>query len=126
MVRLQCDGWIEPDYYLNDTLTHSIFSANPRVELVGIVDSNITGAQSLAYPLGTNAYSTLPELVEDQEVPIDGVVCCTPTMTHASIVHQAVTLGVSSGVFVEKPVGQFNFFFCFTPIVYIFPFFQSN
>ena len=67
----------------------------------------------MAYPLGTNAYSSLSELVNDKQqkdeassVVLDGVVCCSPTATHASIVQQAVTLGVSSGVFVEKPVGQ--------------------
>lgn len=83
-----------------------ILYANPRIEFVGVVDSHLEGAKSLAQTFGTNAYSSLSELINEEKGQVDGIVCCTPTVTHASIVKQAVKVGIGSGVFVEKPVDE--------------------
>ncbi|KAL3932390.1 MAG: hypothetical protein SGBAC_010867 [Bacillariaceae sp.] len=81
------------------------------MELVGIVDTastnndNQTG--SLASSLGTEAYSSLSDLVANNTLnPLDGIVCSTPTHTHASVVQDALALETTKGIFVEKPVDE--------------------
>lgn len=82
------------------------------MELVGIVDTasteNGNPAQSLASSLGTEAYSNLPDLVANTNTSnqLDGIVCCTPTHTHASVVHEALGVETTRGIFVEKPVDE--------------------
>lgn len=93
------------------TIRSQLIYANPKMELVGIVDTastnndNQTG--SLASSLGTEAYSTLSDLVSNNTLnPLDGIVCSTPTHTHASVVQDALALETTQGIFVEKPVDE--------------------
>lgn len=91
------------------TIRSRLIYANPKLELVGIVDpayaNNEGEARSLASSLGTEAYSSLSDLVASIEsTPIDGIVCCTPTYTHALVVKEALELASTKGIFVEKPV----------------------
>lgn len=84
--------------------------ANPKFELAGIVDAySMQKAQALGGPMGVPAYGSLQDLLRDQQhlgEELDGVVCSTPTHTHAPMVQESIDLGVKSGIFVEKPVDE--------------------
>lgn len=93
------------------TIRSQLIYANPKMELVGIVDPaqtvNDNQLRSLASSLGTEAYSSLSDLVTTNDsTQIDGIVCCTPTHSHASVVREAMELDAAKGIFVEKPVDE--------------------
>jgi hypothetical protein len=46
----------------------------------------------------------LADLLSDQQSPVDGVICCTPTDTHASVVQQSADMGIEKGLFAGKSV----------------------
>lgn len=93
----------------------SILHANPKFDLCGIVDVNVDFAQSLADQFGVKAYPSLEACIDDDSTneddsSLDGIVICSPTFTHESIIQTAVEYNSSnnniSSIFTEKPVDE--------------------
>eukprot|EP00978_Attheya_sp_CCMP212_P017067 scaffold45329_cov57-Attheya_sp.AAC.5 len=98
----------------------SLVYANPRFELCGIIDVNLASAQVLVDRYSTNAFVSLseaidftgkhrlsPPRIESNDIPdcgIDGLIISTPTFTHAAIIKESASLGIS--IFTEKPVDE--------------------
>lgn len=78
-----------------------LIHANPKFELVGIVDSNLSAAQAL----GITYHVPALERLDQVETTLDGVVCCSPTFSHRPIVEQVIKRGIRH-VFLEKPVEE--------------------
>jgi UDP-N-acetylglucosamine 3-dehydrogenase len=76
------------------------YSSVKGFALTGVVDSNPEAAQKLAQSTGIQAYSSVEELVE-QENP-DALDICLPTYLHKPFVLEAAKLG--KHVFCEKPI----------------------
>ncbi|KAL9183277.1 hypothetical protein ACHAXT_005064 [Thalassiosira profunda] len=75
---------------------------NPRLELSGIVDSNVEEAAKLGEYYQAPHYPSLASAISAQ--PLDGVVVSTPTPTHEPLIAEASVAGLS--LFVEKPVDE--------------------
>src|SRR5512135_857868 len=89
-------GWVSTARYIPCLL------ADPRVELVGIVDRNLAAAEQVARRFRLPFFTdTLPGLVNRE---VDGVAICTPPWTHAPLAIEAMKLGCH--VLVEKPMAQ--------------------
>ena len=84
-----------------------LIHANPKFQLVGIVDLNLSAAQALGDTHHVPAFEGLDQVVEKNknEGTLDGVVCCSPTQTHRPIVEQAIDRGIAN-IFLEKPVEE--------------------
>lgn len=84
-----------------------LIQANPKFQLMGIVDSNLSAAQTLAQEYHVPAFENLEQVAssggEDTRKRLDGIVCSSPTLSHWSVVEQAIDHGVSH-IFLEKPV----------------------
>ncbi len=81
-----------------------LIQANPKFQLVGIVDSDLSAAQALAKMYHVPAFESWKQLSSDNvSNRFDGVVCCSPTLSHWHIVEQSIELGISH-IFLEKPV----------------------
>lgn len=83
--------------------------ANPRMELMGIVDTSLQSARSLANLYHVPAMDSIRALAsyeQTDETRIKGIVCCSPTKSHRAVIEEASDLenGKISHVFVEKPV----------------------
>ena len=91
-----------------------LIHANPKLQLVGIVDSNLSTGRALAQTYHVPAFESLLQLMDEQEgeADIQAVVCCSPTFSHRSIVEQVINLRSTAGgsgishVFLEKPVEE--------------------
>lgn len=70
-----------------------------EVELVAVIDTEVAKAQSLAQEHSGRAYTALTEALAAE--PIDVVVICTPTGSHAEIAIEALEAG--KHVIIEKP-----------------------
>ena len=95
----------------------NIVNANPKFQLMGIVDQSMDHATKLSGKYNVNSYSNLSEVLrkeqeesedesqqQQQQQPnlIDGIICCSPTSTHHEIIEFACRHSID--VFVEKPV----------------------
>jgi predicted dehydrogenase len=72
------------------------------VELAGIVDSDLSRAQSIAAQFGTQPYGSVKDLLADQK--IDAATVAVPTIHHLSVARELMQAGVD--VLVEKPVAS--------------------
>mmetsp|Transcript_2015 Transcript_2015/g.2964 ORF Transcript_2015/g.2964 Transcript_2015/m.2964 type:complete len:355 (+) Transcript_2015:297-1361(+) len=88
----------------------SLLYANPRFDLVGIVDVNFEGATALAQKYEAEAFRDLEEAIAaassmgGDSRKLQGVIVSTPTHTHSSIITESTNHGIS--VFTEKPVDE--------------------
>jgi predicted dehydrogenase len=73
-----------------------------RVELAGIVDADLTRAQSIAAQFGTAAYASIKELLTAGK--IDAATVAVPTVHHLAIARELMQAGVD--VLVEKPIAS--------------------
>ena len=85
-----------------------LIRANPKFHLAGIVDSNLNAAKKLAQTYHVPAYDRLEQVIQDgaastTNLPLDGLICSSPTLSHWSVVEESIQHGISS-VFLEKPV----------------------
>jgi len=115
-------------------LRAQILYANPRFEMCGIVDVNLSGAQNLAQKYSVPAFASLSKAVEhfsvrmkkrstiadspdlesssisslscndENESAIDGIVLCAPTFVHDSVIREGAKYGLA--IFTEKPVDE--------------------
>lgn len=76
-----------------------VLSILKNVDLAFVYDTNLSKAETLAAAHNTTAVSTLAEA---WKTPVDAVVICTPTSTHAAYIHE-VSAHVRH-IFVEKPM----------------------
>jgi myo-inositol 2-dehydrogenase/D-chiro-inositol 1-dehydrogenase len=93
-----------------------LIHANPKLQLVGIIDSNLSAAQTLAETYHVPAFDSLEQIImeqkDDSTTSINGLVCCSPTLTHRPIVEQAIHYQLQqkntglSHIFLEKPVEE--------------------
>ena len=74
-----------------------VLSRLPSVELVAIVDSDLTKAQTLATEHGGRPFASL-----DSVPTIDAAVVATPTHSHEEVATRLLNLGID--VLVEKPI----------------------
>ena len=74
-----------------------VLSRLPGVELVAIVDSDLTKAQTLATEHGGRPFASL-----DSVPTIDAAVVATPTHSHEEVATRLLNLGID--VLVEKPI----------------------
>lgn len=92
-----------------------LLHCHPRVDLCGIVDSDLPGAQRLAALYGDiPVFESLAQAVQelgdtdesgdDANRAIHGCVISTPTSTHGNLIREAARRRLS--VFVEKPVAE--------------------
>jgi predicted dehydrogenase len=72
----------------------------PECELVGVVDTDETAARSVESEFGKPIRRDLQELL--RAGPLDGVVVCTPPVSHANIASSALEYGLH--VLCEKPL----------------------
>ncbi|MGL4423387.1 MAG: Gfo/Idh/MocA family oxidoreductase, partial [Gemmataceae bacterium] len=75
-----------------------ILAQMPDVELVGVVDANMTQARLIAEKLGTTAHDTFENLLDT----VDAVSVVTPTIYHHHVASAFLRHGVP--VLVEKPI----------------------
>ncbi len=79
----------------------SAVAANPRAELVGVVDTDAARATAFAHSHGGTPHST--DLAEALAWPgVDAVIVCTPNDTHAQVGNQIAASG--KHLLVEKPL----------------------
>lgn len=78
------------------------FSEIKEARLVGVMDSTLARAKSLASKYGVDAYSDMDKLLTRDD--LDGIVVCTPTYTHKSIIVKAAEAG--KHVYCEKPMAR--------------------
>jgi myo-inositol 2-dehydrogenase/D-chiro-inositol 1-dehydrogenase len=82
--------------------------SNPRIQLCGIVDSNIEQVKPLSELYGVPNFASLDEAIISSSSatnsPLDGIVISTPTPTHESLITEAATKKLS--IFTEKPVAE--------------------
>lgn len=77
------------------------FLSNKHVELVALVDTEITKAKKVAKKLGIKGfYASIDDLFAREYV--DAVAICTPPSTHADLALKAMNYGAH--VFCEKPI----------------------
>ena len=76
------------------------YKANPRVELVGFVDTSIDRAEQFASEVGGRAYTSHKQLLDREAV--DAVSLCTVPSTHRDIAIDLLDAGVN--VLCEKPL----------------------
>jgi myo-inositol 2-dehydrogenase/D-chiro-inositol 1-dehydrogenase len=69
---------------------------------VSIVDPVFERAKEMADSIGCTAYAELTEAIEKET--FDGVMVCTPTVTHVPLIKEALNAG--KHVFTEKPIGH--------------------
>jgi UDP-N-acetylglucosamine 3-dehydrogenase len=79
------------------------FSKMENVSLAGIVDINMEKAKQLAEKLGTKAFETYEEAI-DQLDPIDVVSICLPTPFHKTFLEKAADQG--QHIICEKPLAR--------------------
>jgi myo-inositol 2-dehydrogenase/D-chiro-inositol 1-dehydrogenase len=79
---------------------------NPRIQLCGIVDTNIEQTKTLSELYRTPQFASLDEAISSIEThsTLDGVVISTPTPTHESLITKAAQNNLS--IFTEKPVDE--------------------
>jgi len=70
-----------------------------NVELVGVVDADITRAQSIAQEFSTHSFPSAAELVE---AGVDAVSVAVPTVAHLAVASELMQAGVD--VLIEKPL----------------------
>jgi myo-inositol 2-dehydrogenase/D-chiro-inositol 1-dehydrogenase len=79
--------------------------ANPRAELVCVIDPFIDGARKLAQQFHCESYKTLQEAFDaDKQSKITAVWVSTPTFTHDECVRLSAKAG--KAIFTEKPVAE--------------------
>lgn len=80
---------------------------NPRIQLCGIIDTNMEQTKALSELYRTPQFATLEEAISSigtHHSPLDGVVISTPTPTHESLITTAAQNNLS--IFTEKPVDE--------------------
>lgn len=86
----------------------SLMYANPKFDMIGVVDVNIDGAKSLAETYSALPFVSLTEAIQHFGVEgdnrIHGVVLCSPTFTHGPVIREAASHGLL--LFVEKPIDE--------------------
>lgn len=90
----------------------SLLYANPRFEITGIVDSDMSAASNLAEVYSTKPFNSLSEAMlynnqksyEEGLAPVNAAVISSPTFTHKDLIVEAADHGLS--VFTEKPVDE--------------------
>ena len=81
--------------------THlQVFDLVPQAELVAVVDVRADAAAAVAETYHCNAYSSIDELLTNEE--LDAAIVCTPPTTHPEICMQL--LNASVHVLCEKPI----------------------
>ncbi len=83
-----------------------VVSQLPGVELVAIVDSDLSKAQSLGQEQGAPALASLEQLADGYPLSerLDAAIVATPTLTHEAIASRLLESGVD--VLVEKPIAE--------------------
>jgi perosamine synthetase len=76
------------------------YKTNPRVELVGFVDTSIDRAERFAREVGGRAYKSHKELLDKES--LDAVSLCTVPSTHRNIAIDLLDAGIN--VLCEKPL----------------------
>lgn len=76
------------------------FRRSREVELVAVTDVRLEAAQALAETMPCAAFPSLTTLLAESDV--DGVVICTPPVTHPALAKEALRAGVA--VLCEKPL----------------------
>jgi predicted dehydrogenase len=77
-----------------------LLSAMPRVDLVGVVDTNLQRAREIADAHGTSAVADPATLVG----VVDAVIVATPTESHAEVASPFLEAGTA--VLIEKPLAR--------------------
>ena len=80
-----------------------ILYANPRVDLVCVVEYDEVKGEALAMKYNCKYYKTLTEAKVEMN-DINAIVLCTPTFTHVAAIEEASSLGLH--IFTEKPVAE--------------------
>jgi predicted dehydrogenase len=80
--------------------THiDVLSANTAVQLVAICDSDRDAAVKAAQKAGARAFTSYREMILEEK--LDGVILCTPPISHHTIVEDLIAHGID--VLCEKP-----------------------
>jgi len=74
----------------------------PRAHIVGIVEVLEGPRATFSEKLGCRGYEDISQALADESNPFEGVLVCTPTLTHYSVVKTALLGG--KHVFCEKPI----------------------
>lgn len=90
----------------------SLLFANPRFEISGIVDSDMSAASNLADVYSSKPFENISEAmyyyskdsIVGRNSPLDAAIISTPTFTHKDLIVQAADHGLS--IFTEKPVDE--------------------
>ena len=77
-----------------------IYSENESVELLGVVDKNLSTAESVANEFNTHAYTDFSSLLDKATA----VSVAVPTIDHAAVCCQLLSRGID--VLVEKPMAS--------------------
>src|SRR5579883_262718 len=81
---------------------HDLQQAGEPVELVGIVDANLSRAQSLAAQFNTRAFSTIEDLLRNTDV--DAASVAVPTTAHLAVAKAIMESGLDA--LIEKPIAS--------------------
>lgn len=76
-----------------------MYTKNPRIKVVAIVDARIENARSLGLRIDAKGYASLRDMIDSEK--LDAVDVCLPTTLHKDAVICAVEAGLD--VIVEKP-----------------------
>lgn len=85
----------------------SILRTNPRFDICGIVDKDMSAASVLANKYLTSAYPSISQALKhhgEKSSSIQGIVISSPTHTHASMITEAAAHNID--IFTEKPVDE--------------------
>ncbi len=78
---------------------------NPRIQLCGIVDTNMKQGKTISELYRTPLFASIEEAIAaTDDSPLDGVVISTPTPTHESLIIEAAENNLS--IFTEKPADE--------------------
>lgn len=83
-----------------------IMYGNPNIDFCGVCDVDINAAKNLAVLYSTEAFTSVKEAFDHfgTSNAIDGIVVCTPTFAHDSVIREAAGHGIH--IFSEKPVDE--------------------
>lgn len=82
------------------SLHAKMLSDMPGTRFIGVVDTDLARAETVASTYGVRAYATLEEMLSEA----DAVTVATTTSTHCAVAQEALTRG--KHVFLEKPITE--------------------